>query len=163
MTLGAPDEPFKFPNYEDPSSSAPASANPSTFPSTSAFAIHDDLPVWNAPESSPTVYQLTPPGPRPVQTTKLITNDVAKRPKVTTQMNPTWMAEYQASSSASGVKKAIRAPKSDTSRTHRFFLLFWENAVEPVSIELIQVCPDWPNWTLASLSQLSPLDDLKSI
>lgn len=144
MTLGVPDKP----------------SDPFTFPSTSTSTIPDD--IWDASESSPTLYQLAPPGSRPIQTAKLITNDVTKRPKVTTQMNPTWMAEYQASSSASGVKKATRAPKSDTS-THRFFLLFWENAEDPVNIELVQVCPDWPNWTLTSLSQLSPLNDLKSI
>ena len=144
MMLGVPDKP----------------SDPFTFPSTSTSTIPDD--IWDASESSPTLYQLAPPGSRPIQTAKLITNDVTKRPKVTTQMNPTWMAEYQASSSASGVKKAIRAPKSDTS-THRFFLLFWENAEDPVNIELVQVCPDWPNWTLTSLSQLSPLNDLKSI
>ena len=157
MTFGMPNEPF--PGYED--LSAPASTNAFPFPSTSAFTITEEM--WNAPESSPTVYRLTPPGPRPVQTTKPITNDVAKRPKITTQMNPTWMAEYQASSSASGVKKATRAPKNNVSSARRFFLLFWDNAEEPVSIELIQVCPDWLNWTLASLSQLSPLDNLKSI
>jgi hypothetical protein len=159
MILGRPDEPFP-PGYED--LSAPASTNAFPLSSTSAaFANIEEM--WNAPESSPTVYRLTPPGPQPVQMTKSIANDVAKQPKITTQMNPTWMAEYQASSSASCVKKATRAPKNNISSTHQFFLLFWDNAEEPVSIELIQVCPDWPNWMLASLSQLSPLDDLKFI
>ena len=149
------DEPF--PGYED--ISVPASINAFSFPSSSDITITEEM--WNA--STPTIYRLTPPGPQSVQTTKPITNDVAKRPKITTQMNPTWMAEYQASSSPSGMKKATRALKNNVSNARRFFLLFWDNAEEPASIELIQVCPDWPNWTLASLSQLSPLDDLKFI
>jgi hypothetical protein len=151
------DEPF--PGYED--ISVPASTDAFPFPFTRSFTITDSEEMWNA--SSPTVYRLTPPGSQSVQATRPIINDVAKRPKITTQMNPTWMAEYQASSSPSGMKIATRASKNNVSSARQFFLLFWDNAEEPVSIELIQVCPDWPNWTLASLSQLSPFDDLKFI
>jgi hypothetical protein len=39
---------------------------------------------------------------------------------------PGW--SYQASSSASGLKKATRAPKNDVSNARRFFLLSWDNA-----------------------------------
>lgn len=87
------------------------------------------------PDSSPTVYRLSPPGPRVVQTTKPITNNVAKQPKITTQMDLTRTAEYHASSLASGQKRATRAPKNDVSNARRFFLLFWDNVEEPVSIE----------------------------
>ena len=60
MMLGVPDKP----------------SDPFTFPSTSTSTIPDD--IWDASESSPTLYQLAPPGSRPIQTAKLITNDVTK-------------------------------------------------------------------------------------
>jgi hypothetical protein len=83
-----------------------------------------------------------------------------KQPKITTQMNPTWMAEYK-STPAVEIAKASSAARlaQDLSLVRRFHLIFWDNSHDTACIQLVQECPNWPQWSLSMYTGLPSLGD----
>ena len=83
-----------------------------------------------------------------------------KQPKITTQMNPTWMAEYKSSPAVEKAKasSAVRLAQ-DLSLVRRFHLIFWDNSHDTACIQLVQECPNWPQWSLSTYTGLSLLGD----
>jgi len=102
---------------------------------------------------SPTQHRsLPPPG------------DVTNRPRITTQMNPIWMAEYLKTPTSTDVQTLGRPrAQKDLTSVRRFFLIYWDNNDDPASIRLIQDCPNWPMWQLTITQRDSMGADITSI
>jgi len=83
--------------------------------------------------------------------------DVAKRPRMTTQMNPTWMADYTSDARAMG--SSSQRPKQDLLAIRKFFLVFWDNDSDPATVRLVQECPNWPSWKFIDYTELPSLTD----
>ena len=83
-----------------------------------------------------------------------------KQPKITTQMNPTWMAEYKSTPAIERAKasSAVRLAQ-DFSLLRRFHLIFWDNSHDAACIQLVQECPNWPQWSLSTYTGLPSLGD----
>ena len=88
--------------------------------------------------------------------------DVTRRPRITTQMNPIWMAEYLKTPTPAHVASSSRTRKDLTS-VRRFFLIYWNNSEDPASVQFIQDCPNWPTWQLSATQLDSPGTDLTAI
>ena len=83
-----------------------------------------------------------------------------KQPKITTQMNPTWMAEYKSTPAVERAKASSAARSAqDLSLVRRFHLVFWDNSHDTACIQLVQECPNWPQWSLSTYTGLSSLGD----
>ena len=83
-----------------------------------------------------------------------------KQPKITTQMNPTWMAEYKITPAVERAK-ALSAARlaQDLSLVRQFHLIFWDNSHDTACIQLVQECPNWPQWSLSTYTGFSSLGD----
>ena len=83
-----------------------------------------------------------------------------KQPKITTQMNPTWMAEYKSTPAVERAKASSAARSAqDLSLVRRFHLIFWDNSHNTACIQLVQECPNWPQWSLSMYTGLPSLGD----
>ena len=82
-----------------------------------------------------------------------------KQPKITTQMNPTCMAEYKSTPAVERAKASSAARSAQDSLVRRFHLIFWDNSHNTACIQLVQECPNWPQWSLSTYTGLSLLGD----
>ena len=91
--------------------------------------------------------------------------DVTRRPKITTQMNAVWMAEYQTTPAATRAHAAgLARSEKDLSSVRRFFLVYWDNSEDPALVQFIQECLSWPRWQLGTYTQLGDLGfDITSV
>jgi len=127
----------------------------------------------NAPPPSPNFYQplRAPPSPLgystlpetlPPRSNRDLPRlgDVTKRPKITTQMNPTWMGDYRTTHSAPSQRANVSSAtkvKKDVSLIQRFYLVYWDNSSDPAEVHVVDECPDWPHWRLSTYSKLNEL------
>ena len=75
-------------------------------------------------------------------------------------MNPTWMAEYKSTPAVEKAKaSSTMRLAQDLSLVQRFHLIFWDNSHDTACIQLVQECPNWPQWSLSTYTGLSSLGD----
>lgn len=92
-----------------------------------------------------------------------------RQPKITTQMNATWMNEFRSTAAsvdtgpnASGSR--LKATNASNPLVRRFNLVFWDNSLEAANIQIVEECPRWPHWSLDQFSLMHLLgEDLTSI
>jgi phosphotransferase system IIB component len=75
-------------------------------------------------------------------------NDTSRRPTITTQMNPTWMREYEDRTKAKSGKKGLL--RIDPAVVRKFNLVFWDDDNRDAAIICIHDCPQWPIFILHS-------------
>ena len=142
------EEPTPSPQVFEDSPLLPSSPQPSPWDVVESLATTLFTPATASPLSAAL--------PR-TSTSQHPLGDVAKRPRVTTQMNPTWMADYTTGTCATG--SSSQRPKQDLLAVRKFFLVFWDNDSDPASVRLVQECPNWPSWKLIDYTELASLTD----
>lgn len=88
-----------------------------------------------------------------------------RQPKITTQMNSTWMNEFRSTAASvdTGPTAGSRL-KASNPLVRRFNLVFWDNSLEAANIQIVEECPRWPHWSLDQFSLMHLLgEDLTSI
>lgn len=150
--------------YLDNTTDTPAAGGSLTVNNLPSFPPSSLPPPWDfsdslvTPSSTPGSVSYPPlvsaSTPRPQ-------GDVANRPKMTTQMNPTWMADFTSPNRAK-VSSSQRS-KQDLSAVRKFFLVYWDNSWESASVRLIQECPNWPNWKLVDYELASLGDEILAV
>jgi hypothetical protein len=70
------------------------------------------------------------------------------------------MAEYKSTPAVERAKASSAARSAqDLSLVRRFHLIFWDNSHDTTCIQLVQECPNWPQWSLSMYIGLSSLGD----
>ncbi|KAJ7225093.1 hypothetical protein C8J57DRAFT_1535535 [Mycena rebaudengoi] len=89
-----------------------------------------------------------------------------RQPRITTQLNPAWMAQavHASSTSASDTfnprQPAIRKPAVNIATVHRFTLVYWDDDNKSAAIRVVDECPSWPLFRLSESRQtLASLGD----
>ena len=81
-----------------------------------------------------------------------------KQLKITTQMNPTWMAKYKSTPAVERAKASSAVCSAqDLSLVRWFYLIFWDSSHNTTCIQLVQECPNWPQWSLSMYTGLPSL------
>jgi len=140
---GQPSLPFAAPQ--------PVTAEPSLLSATQQSEFSAGLA--DATEPLPTTRSHVQPTPS--QSVTLPAGDITRRPKITTQMNAVWMAEYQTILAAAHAHAAgLARSEKDLSSVYRLFLVYWDNSEDPALVQFIPECPSWPKWQLGTYTQL---------
>ncbi|KAJ7272131.1 hypothetical protein C8J57DRAFT_1599135 [Mycena rebaudengoi] len=80
-------------------------------------------------------------------------------PRITTQLNPTWMAQASKAVTPSSDdtfnirQPSLPKPAINISTVRRFTLVYWDYDDKPAAIVSIQECPSWPYFHLAESRQ----------
>ncbi|KAG1840447.1 hypothetical protein F4604DRAFT_1991529 [Suillus subluteus] len=99
------------------------------------------------------------PGPTQSRVCPQLTNNPSTEPKITTQLNATWMTMHKTDLSQRAQDQRNQDTKATCERRfcEHFFLVLWHLSDQPLLRQWISECPSWPYWSLDESDFLSDL------